>query len=254
LDKVWLVGLSVNERVYEIEKRGFEAADKLVAVSQFTKNIVTQHYGVAAEKIAVVHNGVGKSVPPGGQLALALKAKAAGRKIVLFVGRVTLQKGPDYFVEAAARVLAQEPQTIFIMAGDGDMLPATIRAVVGRGLAGNFFFPGFLRGAELEQIYRAADLFIMPSVSEPFGITPLESLQAGTPVIVSKQSGVAETLAHALKVDFWDTEELANKIIAALRYPSLHKQLATYGQQEAQNLTWGRAAQKLLPIYRSLLS
>jgi glycosyltransferase involved in cell wall biosynthesis len=179
--------------------------------------------------------------------------KQLGNKIVLFVGRITFQKGPDYFVHMAKRVLEYCPDTYFVVAGSGEMLPQIINQAAQLGIAKRFLFAGFVRGAELDAVYKVADIYILPSVSEPFGITPLESLVNGTPVLVSKQSGVAEVLSHALKVDFWDIDEMANQIIAVLRYPTLRQTLAEYGKGEAHNITWTKAATKCLNLYKSFI-
>ena len=245
-------GTGVNQEVYKIEREGMHLADAIVAVSQWTKNLIVKHYGVAPEKVTVVHNGIdaGDYRPLPDRLAAL---KRAGEKIVLFVGRITLQKGPDYFIRAARRVLELEPKTYFIVAGSGDMEGQTLREAAALGIADRVIFTGFVRGQELDALYQSADLYVLPSVSEPFGITPLESLVNGTPVIVSYQSGVAEVLRHALKVDFWDTEELANQIIAVLRHPALYQTLKQYGGEEVKKVTWTAAAAKCLDLYHRLL-
>src|SRR3989344_4528008 len=183
-------GNGVNEEVYGIEHAGMSAADAVVAVSQWTKNMIVRHYGIAPQKVTVIHNGIEASdYRPLPNRLVALKQ--AGEKIVLFVGRITLQKGPDYFVRAAKRVLEVEPKVYFIIAGSGDMEGQTLREAAALGIADRVIFTGFLRGPELDALYQSADLYVLPSVSEPFGITPLESLVNGTPVIISYQSGVA---------------------------------------------------------------
>lgn len=251
-------GNGINPQVYRIEREGMHRADGVIAVSHWTKNLIMNHYGVPAEKIQVVHNGikVDQTAPPGleatTEVASLAKLKAAGNKIILFVGRITLQKGPDYFVRLAKRVLEFYPDAYFVMAGSGDMLGQVMEEAARLGVADRLLFPGFLRGAELDALYRAADLYILPSVSEPFGITPLESLREGTPVLVSKQSGVAEVLTHALKVDFWDIDEMTNQILAVLRHDALQQTLAQLGQAEATQLTWGEAARKCLNFYQQL--
>ncbi len=246
-------GEGANPEVYQIEQTGLRVADQIVAVSQWTKNLLIEKYGVSSDKVSVIHNGIEANeyqpLPP------ALDAlKAAGAKIVLFVGRITLQKGPDYFVRVAKQVLQYEPNTYFVMAGNGDMRGAVMRLAIQLGVMKHFLFPGFLRGEELNQVYQAADLFILPSVSEPFGITPLEALANGAPVLVSKQSGVAEVLTHALKVDFWDLEEMANKIVSVLRHPPLQTTLRSYGGREVKKVSWRAAASKCLAVYQELLN
>lgn len=246
-------GSGVNQEVYEIERAGMSQAQKIIAVSDWTKQMIVRHYGIPAEKVEVVHNGVEASQFANLPNRLE-KLKESGKKIILFVGRITLQKGPDYFVRAAKKVLAYVPEALFVMVGSGDMEEQTIRLASELGLAKNFLFPGFLRGEELNQIYQSADLYVLPSVSEPFGITPLEALSNGTPVLVSKQSGVAEVISHALKVDFWDVDEMANQIIAVLKHKALPKTLLKHARQELPQLTWQAAAQKCVKIYQALPS
>lgn len=249
-------GGSVDPRVYRIEKLGMEEADVVIAISNFVKNTLTEKYGINPDKIRVVHNGI-EQVPDnqGGEdydhEVLALKGE--GYKMVLFLGRITVQKGPDYFLKAAKRVLEHEPKTIFIVAGSGDMEGQMIREAAEMGIGDKVFFTGFLRGNERSRIFRSADLFVMPSVSEPFGLVPLEALIEGdTPVLISKQSGVSEVLQNALKVDFWDIDDMANKIIAVLRNEPLSDQLTSYGKKEARGLTWEKAAKKIIEIYKNI--
>lgn len=239
----------INPTVYQIEKKGLEKADAVVAVSGFTKNILTKEYGITPQKIDVIHNAT-NSAPSETNLCLPLvHLKEEGKKVVLFVGRLTLQKGPDYFLRAARRVLDIEPKTIFVIAGAGDMEGQVIRDTATLGLGEHVFFTGFARGEELAGLYQLADLFVLSSVSEPFGITPLEALSHGTPVIVSKQSGVSEVLSHALKVDFWDTEEMANQIVSVLRNKALSTQLSKEGKKEVDKISWQDAAKKCLDVY-----
>ncbi len=245
---------NVNQKVYEIEKEGMEVADHVVAVSEFTKNLITEHYGIAPSKITVVHNGVNTGDYPArheDDFGLQ-KLKEAGYKIVLFVGRLTLQKGPDYFLYAAKRILQFQPKTMFVIAGSGDMERKIIEMSAEMGISGNILFVGFLRGEQLSRIYHSADIFVMPSVSEPFGITPLESLLHGTPVVISKQSGASEVILHAMKMDFWDVDEMADKVLSVLEYPSLKQEMGKNGEHEAESQTWDKAANKLQKLYSSL--
>lgn len=247
---------SVNPYVYGVEREGMEAADVVVAVSQLTKNIIVSHYGIPAEKIRVIYNGIDEATASTGGKGLSrLRAlKAAGHKIVLFLGRVTLQKGPDYFLRAAARAAAHDPNIVFVLAGSGDMEDAAMRLAADLGIADRVFFTGFLSGADKDEMYRAADLFVMPSVSEPFGIAPLEAMRVGTPVLISKQSGVAEVVQHALKADFWDVDDMANKMLAAVAHPALRETLAEYGSHDAEALTWQKAAAGVDDIINELVS
>lgn len=243
-------GVNIDERVYKREKEGFEAADKIIAVSHYTKKIVVDKYGIEEEKVEVAHNGVDLAEKPVGEDMLR-SIKRAGKKIALFVGRLTLQKGPDYFLEAAKEAISYDEDIIFIIAGSGDMERQVMRQAAEMGISDKVIFPGFVRGEKLHGLYKAADLFVMPSVSEPFGLTPLEALVNGTPVLLSKQSGVSEVVTHALKVDFWDTNEMANKILSALNYGSLQGCLAENGKGEVGGITWNPAAEKCIEIYKS---
>jgi glycosyltransferase involved in cell wall biosynthesis len=242
---------AVNDAVYAIEKRGMEVADRIIAVSEFTKNVIAQRYGISRDKIEVVHNGIDPDDPvvTADSIERIEKLKQAGNKIVLFVGRLTLQKGPDYFLRAARRALEFDRNLLFVVSGSGDMEQALMQEAAFLGIADRMFFVGFLRGAELGAMYRIADVFVMPSVSEPFGIVPLEALLNGTPVLISKQSGVSEVLQHALKVDFWDTEAMAERIIACTRHQSLARTLIENGGREAGTARWKRAAEKCMLIY-----
>jgi glycosyltransferase involved in cell wall biosynthesis len=206
-------------------------------------------YGVDPAKVVVVHNAVlqDDSLPGDGV------RRDPAHKTVLFLGRITFQKGPDYFVEAAARVLKELPEVTFVMAGAGDMMPRMVERVAELGIGGNFHFTGFLTGDEVERIYAASDLYVMPSVSEPFGIAPLEAMRCDCPVIISRQSGVAEILHHVLKVDFWDVAEMADKMIAVLRHPALAADMIERSREALQQIHWEGAAVKIENIYRSLL-
>lgn len=240
-----------NHVIYDIEKAGMQSADSIVAVSNFTKDILLNKYEIAPTKITVVHNGVEKTTTPIEEEILALKKE---NKIILFVGRLTLQKGPDYFLQMAKKVLAYDPHVIFVMVGSGDMKEQLIRETVRLGISDNIIFTGFLRDAQLKQLYASADLFVMPSVSEPFGITGLESAMNGTPVLVSKQSGVSEVLTHALQVDFWDIDEMTNKILAVIGYAALKRTLKKNVVREVQKQTWDNSAEKIRNVYQSLVN
>lgn len=247
-----------DPRVYAIECTGMREADAIIAVSERTRSIIIEKYGIAPEKVHVVHNGINPAEYPEiidhPSAVRHLPAKPAGWKMVLFVGRLTMHKGPDYFLRAAKRVLEAHERVMFVVAGSGDMEWQLMREAAQMGIADKVFFTGFVRGEELSRLYRNADLYVLPSVAEPFGITPLESAINGTPVILSKQAGVSEVLTHALLADFWDTEEMANKIVAALYYKSLWSQLCTYGHAQALALTWKAAARKIIVIYQQLFA
>lgn len=245
-------GQGVNQDVYEIEKRAMNEADGIIAVSNFTKEKIVQHYGIVSEKITVVHNGIDESdyctLTP---RLKEIKTEGA-QKIVLFAGRITIQKGPEYFVQAAKKVLEYYPNVLFVVSGSGDMQRQMMEEAAGLGVGDKIIFTGWLRGDDLNALYQAADLYVMPSVSEPFGIIPLESIVNGTPVIISKQTGVSEVLSHALKVDFWDIDEMANKILGVLQNESLRKTLLNESQKEVKKITWKSAAKKVLGVYKKV--
>lgn len=243
-------GEHVNQRIYDIERAGMHAAACVIAVSQFTRNLIVARYGVPAHKVEVVHNAIDDNGPT---LPKLLPIERDER-IVLFLGRITMQKGPEYFLYAAKRVLDVMENVRFVMAGTGDMIRRMIELAAELGIGQRVLFTGFLRGDDLKRIYQMADLYVMPSVSEPFGITPLEALSHDVPVIISKQSGVSEILTHALKVDFWDVDEMANKIVAVLRHPPLHNTLRDHGSIEVGRLSWADSAQRCVEIYELVKS
>jgi glycosyltransferase involved in cell wall biosynthesis len=244
-------GENVNQMIYDIEKKGMYSAAKVIAVSHFTKNIVVNRYGISTDKVEVVYNGVDHDV--NGAWSLEKTGIQKNEKIVLFLGRITMQKGPEYFIQAAKRVLAVMDNVKFVMAGSGDMVYQAVEMAAELGIGHKVLFTGFLRGEDVKRIYQLADLYVMPSVSEPFGIAPLEALDHDVPVIISKQSGVSEVLMHALKVDFWDVDEIANKIIAVLKYPPLEITLRNFGNYEVRKLRWTEAAARCLKVYEQTL-
>lgn len=244
-------GEHVNQVIYDIEREGMEKADKVIAVSHFTRGIIISRYGISGEKVEVVYNGVERNGHKDWPLAEAGISK--NEKIILFLGRITMQKGPEYFLQAAKKVLEVMDNVKFVMAGSGDLMPMSIEMAAQLGIGHKVLFTGFLRGEDVQKIYRMADLYVMPSVSEPFGIAPLEALDNDVPVIISKQSGVSEVLKHALKVDFWDIEEMANKIIAVLKYPPLRLTLRSHGNFEVRKLRWKDSAQRCADIYEEML-
>jgi glycogen synthase len=209
-------------------------------------------YGVSGDKIRVVYNAIDSN---GSQKHLQTQTQIhKDEKIVLFLGRITMQKGPEYFLAAAKKVLEVTENVRFVMAGSGDMIRRIIELAAEMGIGHKVLFTGFLRGEDVEKIYRMADLYVMPSVSEPFGIAPLEALSHDVPVIVSKQSGVSEILTHVLKVDFWDVNEMANKIIAVLKHPPLHSTLKEHGSFEVKKLSWSDAAKSCVGVYNELVA
>lgn len=242
-------GEHVNQVVYDIEREGMERADKVLAVSGFTRNIVIERYGINPAKVEVVYNGVERN----GHWSVGEASIQRDEKLVLFLGRITMQKGPEYFLHAAKKVLDVMDNVKFVMAGSGDLMYRSVELAAQLGIGQKVLFTGFLRGDDVRKIYQMADLYVMPSVSEPFGIAPLEALDNDVPVIISKQSGVSEVLKHALKVDFWDVNEMANKIVAVLRYPPLQMTLRNHGNFEVRKLRWKDAAQRCMDVYGQLL-
>ena len=238
-------GENVNQQVYDIERRGVHSAMRVITVSYWTKNIVMHRYGVDENKISVVWNGVDQN-----EREIERPAIRSNDKIVLFLGRITMQKGPEYFIQAAKRVLEKIDNVKFIVAGSGDMATRMIELAASMGIGHKVLFTGFLRGDDVARVYRMADCYVMPSVSEPFGIAPLEAMSHNVPVIISKQSGVSEVLTHALKIDFWDIDEMANKIIAVLKYPPLGQTLRQHGRIELHRITWDGAAEKCENSYK----
>ncbi|MBI4438643.1 glycosyltransferase family 4 protein [Candidatus Woesearchaeota archaeon] len=243
-------GLGVNQHVYDSERKGMEKADYVISVSRYTKNKIVSHYGISPDKVHVVHNAVEKT--PMRQLEeFALKKH---NKIVLFLGRITLQKGPDYFLYAARKVLDVEPSAKFVISGSGDMEEFIIHKAAEMGMSQSVLFTGFLTGKDVERAYQLADVYVMPSVSEPFGITALEAMHSKTPVIVSKNSGVSEVATHCLKVDFWDTDQLANKIIGVLRYNPLRQTMTENAETELLRISWINSAKKCVELYNKATS
>ena len=245
-------GEHINQIIYDIERQGMHAAARVISVSNYTKNIIVNRYGVPSEKVDVVYNGVECDNNHYCRSPQNMPNKID--KIVLFLGRVTMQKGPEYFIAAAKKVLEVEKNVKFVMAGNGDMMYRMVDLVARLGIGHKVLFTGFLRGDNIHKVYQMADLYVMPSVSEPFGITPLEALNHKVPVLISKQSGIAEGLTHALKVDFWDIKEMANKIIAVLKHSALRKVLGDNGHLEAHSFRWEDAAGKISKIYEEALA
>ncbi|WP_462266523.1 glycosyltransferase family 4 protein [Alistipes putredinis] len=242
-------GENINRRVYAIEKAGMQAADRVIAVSELTRRIVIGKYGIPAEKVVTVHNAVRF-----GESEEAAPERAVKDKVVTFLGRITYQKGPDYFVEAAAKVLQRVSDVRFVMAGSGDLMNHVVRRVAQLGIADRFHFTGFLKGGEVQRMFRLSDVYVMPSVSEPFGISPLEAMRSGVPVIISRQSGVAEVLDYAIKVNYWDVDALADAIYGLLTYPALGRMFASKGLKEVTGLKWTNAAAKIKTVYETVVA
>ncbi len=242
-------GENINKNVFEIERRGMIVADRVITVSNLTRNIVITKYGIPEEKVVTVHNAVDFSNDYNPEEF----HKKVPEQIVTFLGRVTFQKGPDYFVEAANKVLKKNENVRFVMAGSGDMLNRMIRRVAELGISHKFHFTGFLKGPDVNRMFQMSDVYVMPSVSEPFGISPLEAMQSNVPVIISKQSGVAEVLKFALKIDFWDIDAMADSIYGLLNYKALSNFFIKHGQEEVNNLKWENAADGVKGVYESMI-
>ncbi|HQI69741.1 MAG TPA: glycosyltransferase family 4 protein [Bacteroidales bacterium] len=242
-------GDNINQNVYDIERKGMEFADAVITVSNFTRDIVINKYGINPDKVFTVHNAVDHSA---GDTDLVIERNVK-EKVVTFLGRITFQKGPDYFVEAAKRVLDKDQNVRFVMAGSGDMLNRMILRVAQLGISTHFHFTGFLQGTEVDKMFLLSDVYVMPSVSEPFGISPLEAMRSNVPVVISKQSGVSEVLKYALKIDFWDIDAMADAIYGLLHYDALSVMFRKYGKEEVENLKWESAASKIRDVYNKVI-
>lgn len=243
-------GGNVNPVVYNMEKEGMEAADKIITVSNLTRDIVISKYNINPSKVETVYN----AVEPLHHSELDKPDRGFDDKVVTFLGRITMQKGPEYFIEAARMALSKMPNVRFVMAGSGDMMERMMRHAASLRITDRFHFTGFLRGHDVFTMLRMSDVYVMPSVSEPFGISPLEAMQSNVPVIISKQSGVAEVLTHAVKVDFWDIEAMADAIYGILTYPALSRMFIMNGKEEVDKLKWDKAAGHVRRIYNDILN
>jgi glycogen(starch) synthase len=242
-------GENYNENVYEIERKGMAEADRVITVSNLTRNIVIDRYHIDPDKVITVHN----AVEPPDKAELLDAEKHVREKIVTFLGRITFQKGPEYFIEAACKVLERDQNVRFVMAGTGDLMEKMIRRVAKLKISSHFHFTGFLKGENVDRMFAMSDVYVMPSVSEPFGISPLEAMRSNVPVVISKQSGVAEVLNHVMKVDFWDVDAMADAIYGLLHYKSINDMFISNGSEEVNNLKWESAARKVADIYESLV-
>ena len=243
-------GEDVNTQVFQMEQEGMMAADKVITVSDLTRKTVIERYGIDPAKVTTVHNAVDHSKMEDVQRI----EKPYKEKLVTFLGRITFQKGPEYFIEAAYKILQKDDNVRFVMAGSGDMLNKMIKHAAKLRIADKFHFAGFLKGNDVDRIFAMSDVFVMPSVSEPFGIVPLEAMRSSVPVVISKQSGVAEILVHALKVDFWDVDGMADAIYGLLQYEGISNMFQKLGKKEVENLKWENAAIKIKAVFESALS
>lgn len=241
---------NVNPTVYAIEKNGMDYSDHIMCVSELTRQTVINKYHQDPRKVSVMHNAV-EPLPQ--EIQEIVPQKKSQEKVVTFLGRITMQKGPEYFVEAAAMVLKRTHDIRFCMAGNGDMMNAMIRLAAERGIADRFHFPGFMKGRQVYECLKNSDVYIMPSVSEPFGISPLEAMQCEVPTIISKQSGCAEILDKCIKVDYWDINAMADAIYSICNNQALYDYLKVEGKKEVDGITWDKVGLKILNRYKSLL-
>lgn len=240
----------VNPQVYALEKDGMDNADHIITVSNLTRNTVIEKYHQPPWKVTTVHNAV---EPLSQEIQDIHSQKGTKDKVVTFLGRITMQKGPEYFVEAASLVLKKSKNVRFVMAGSGDMMNQMIRLAARRGIADRFHFTGFLKGKQVYEMLKSSDVYVMPSVSEPFGISPLEAMQCGVPSIISKQSGCAEILTNAIKTDYWDTEAMADAMYSIITYPAMATYLQEEGKREVDEIKWEYAGQKVRKIYELVM-
>ena len=240
---------NVNPTVHAIERRGMDEANHILCVSNLTRQTVIEKYGQDPRKVTTVHNAVEPL-----KNAEEFEKHARKDKLVTFLGRITMQKGPEYFVEAAAKVIEKVQGVRFVMAGSGDKMQEMINLVAQKGISDKFHFPGFMRGKEVQTLLADSEVYIMPSVSEPFGISPLEAMQVGCPSIISRQSGCAEILSHAIKTDYWDIDAIADAIYAIVKYPAVYQSLSQKGKEEVNNIRWYDAGLKVRHIYDRVLN
>ena len=240
----------VNPRVYAMEKDGMDNADHIITVSNLTRNTVIEKYHQDPRKVTTVHNAVEPLAP---EIEAIKSKKGTKDKVITFLGRITMQKGPEYFVEAAARVLNKADNVRFVMAGSGDMMKQMIRLAAQRNISDKFHFTGFLKGKQVYEMLKSSDVYVMPSVSEPFGISPLEAMQCGVPSIISNQSGCAEILTNAIKTDYWDIDAMADAMYSIITNSSMADYLKEEGIKEVNEIKWEYAGQKVRKIYESVM-
>ncbi len=241
---------AVNPVVYNIEKNGMDHADHIICVSNLTRQTVIEKYHQDPSKVTTVHNAVEPLSP---EIMAIERITEVPEKVVTFLGRITMQKGPEYFVDAATQVLKNTNHVRFVMAGSGDMMNKMIRMVADRGISDKFHFTGFLKGKQVYEILKSSDVYVMPSVSEPFGISPLEAMQCGVPTIISNQSGCAEILQNVIKTDYWDVDGMADAIYSICTYKGMEDFLRVEGKKEVDEIKWEYAGQKVRDIYNKFV-
>jgi len=242
-------GGAINPEIFAIEKQGFDQASKIIVVSNLIKNRLIDQYHISPEKIVTIYNGIEAKEYE----AEEWKHRSRKKKIVTFLGRITIQKGPEYFVDVARMVIQRMKNVRFVMAGNGELRDQILELSVKYGISDRFHFTGFLNKPEVAEMLHQSDLFIMPSVSEPFGIVPLEAMQANVPVIISLQSGVSEVVHNVVKTDFWDVHAMADAVHGILKHKKLSKVLKTDGKLEVSKLNWKQPARQIKQVYQNLL-
>jgi len=243
-------GTTGSNIVHDIERAAIQVSDRIIAVSRFTKNMLVKKYHASYDKIDVVYNGIDPtSIPP-----IKSASHPLGEQLVTFVGRITFQKGPEYFVDAAEKVLKEFPDCHFVMAGSGDALPNMIKRVISKRLSGRFHFTGFMSRSDVMRLLSFTRVYVMPSVSEPFGLTAMEAVTAGVPTVISKQTGVGEVMPDVIKADFWDTDALSHAICGILRYPTLAETMRHNAMGKVGGISWNAAAKDVLDIYYDLIT
>lgn len=238
-----------NPTVYGIEKDGMEHCDHIICVSNLTRKTVIENYHQPEWKVSTVHNAVEPLAP---EIEAIERVSGVKEKVVTFLGRITMQKGPEFFVDAATQVLKKTKHIRFVMAGSGDMMDQMIQLVANRGIADRFHFTGFLRGQQVYEMLKSSDVYVMPSVSEPFGISPLEAMQCGVPSIISYQSGCSEILSNVIKIDYWDVDAMADAMYSICTHPSMAEFLREEGKKEVDAIVWEDAGKKVRAIYDKL--
>jgi glycosyltransferase involved in cell wall biosynthesis len=239
-----------NPIVYGIEKNGMDHCNHIICVSNLTRKTVIENYHQPEWKVSTVHNAVEPLSP---EIEAIERLSGVKEKVITFLGRITMQKGPEFFVDAATQVLKRTKHIRFVMAGSGDMMNQMIRLVADRGIADRFHFTGFLRGKQVYEMLKSSDVFVMPSVSEPFGISPLEAMQCGVPSIISNQSGCAEILNNVIKTDYWDVDAMADAMYSICTYPGMAEYLKEEGKREVDGIVWEDAGKKVRAIYDRLV-